>query len=115
MLLLNQNEYIAKHDERLSFISNFTGSQGISLVTLTEQIVWTDSRYWLSAVAEMHSGWQLKKQGTSDETLSSYIVRNADSIKTVGFDPQLMSYSKYVRRRYSNAAGQTWGNKAEAH
>ena len=36
-----------KNDERLKYISGFTGSAGICLITQDAALLWTDSRYFL--------------------------------------------------------------------
>lgn len=41
------SEYLAKSDEQLEFVSNFSGSNGVCLISLEEAILWTDSRYYL--------------------------------------------------------------------
>jgi len=45
----HQSEYLAAKDEIIQFISGFSGSNGICLVTSKEAILWTDSRYYLAA------------------------------------------------------------------
>jgi len=41
----HQSEYIAAHDGRRAYITNFTGSAGYALVTMTTAHLWTDGRY----------------------------------------------------------------------
>ena len=43
----HDSEYLADHDERIRFISGFSGSYGMAVVTHLTALVWTDSRYWL--------------------------------------------------------------------
>jgi len=43
----HQSEYIAPRDERIAFISGFTGSNGVCVVTLKESNCWTDGRYYI--------------------------------------------------------------------
>lgn len=43
----HQSEYLAPCDERIAFISGFTGSNGLVLVTKDRALMWTDSRYYL--------------------------------------------------------------------
>lgn len=47
------SEYIQKHDQFVSFLSGFTGSNAQILVTETEAFLWTDSRYWEQAEGEL--------------------------------------------------------------
>ena len=43
----HDSEYTAPCDERIGYISGFTGSNGIVLVTRTEAKMWTDGRYYI--------------------------------------------------------------------
>ena len=58
----HDSEYIADHDARIEFICGFSGSAGTAVVTLTTQLLWTDSRYWLQA-GNQCPDWELQKMG----------------------------------------------------
>ena len=45
----HQSEYLCPCDERVAFISGFTGSNAIAVISQTEALVWTDGRYFLQA------------------------------------------------------------------
>lgn len=45
----HNSEYIAPCDERVAFISGFTGSNGLCVVTESDARMWTDGRYYLQA------------------------------------------------------------------
>ena len=45
----HQSEYLCLEDERLAFLSGFTGSSGLAFVSQSDAFVWTDSRYFLQA------------------------------------------------------------------
>lgn len=47
------SEYIAAHWQSREWLTGFTGSAGLAVVTLTEAALWTDSRYWLQAEEEL--------------------------------------------------------------
>ena len=42
-----QSEYPPKCHERRHFISNFTGSAGVAVITSDRAALWTDGRYFL--------------------------------------------------------------------
>jgi Xaa-Pro aminopeptidase len=48
---------LAPEDGRVEFISGFTGSNGIVLISKTEALLWTDGRYFLQAENELYPGW----------------------------------------------------------
>ena len=43
----HNSEYIAAHDERVKFISGFSGSNGLCVITQDKALMWTDGRYFL--------------------------------------------------------------------
>ena len=58
------SEYIQKHDQFVTFLTGFTGSNAQILVTETEAFLWTDSRYWEQAEGELRgSGITLMREG----------------------------------------------------
>ena len=71
----HDNEYIAEADERIKFISNFSGSNGIGLVTKDVALMWTDGRYYIQIEKELYPGWKMKKMSIYDESLSQYILK----------------------------------------
>jgi Xaa-Pro aminopeptidase len=48
----HQGEVVAAHDERLAYISNFSGSAGIALVTRDRAILFVDGRYQIQVRQE---------------------------------------------------------------
>ncbi|CAD7931975.1 unnamed protein product [Amoebophrya sp. A25] len=67
------SEYICERDERLGYISGFTGSAGTAVITPDEALLWTDGRYFLQAEDELGKGWKLMKQGQC-ETPREWLV-----------------------------------------
>lgn len=59
----HQSQYLAAEDGRVEFVSGFTGSNGIVLISQKEALLWTDGRYFLQAQNELYPGWELKKMG----------------------------------------------------
>ena len=57
----HNSEYIAPCDERIAFISGFTGSNGLTVVTESDARMWTDGRYYLQAEKQLETGWTLMK------------------------------------------------------
>lgn len=49
----HNNEYIPAHWMCREWISGFTGSAGLAIVTETQAALWTDSRYWLQAEEQL--------------------------------------------------------------
>ena len=87
----HNNEYIAESDERIKFISNFSGSNGLGLVTHNVALMWTDGRYYIQIEKELYPGWKMKKMSREDETLSQYILNNLPKQSTIGMDFSLFT------------------------
>jgi len=76
----HSSEYISERDERLAFVSGFTGSAGTALVTLNKALLWTDGRYFTQAALELSKEWELMKSGEKDvPTLEKYLADLAES------------------------------------
>lgn len=61
--VLLQSEYVAERDERLRFMSGFSGSHGVAVVTDSKAALWTDGRYLLQADNELGCDWLLMGRG----------------------------------------------------
>lgn len=91
----HQSEYIAPCHARRSYLSGFTGSAGIAVITQSKAALWTDGRYFLQASNQLdNSCWTLMKSGlanvkTKDEWLLDALPPNS----SVGIDPQVVTFS----------------------
>jgi Xaa-Pro aminopeptidase len=47
------SEYMAPHWTEMSWITGFLGETGTAVITLDKALLWTDSRYYLQAEAEL--------------------------------------------------------------
>ena len=57
----HQGEFISKNDARLTWLSGFTGSAGLCIVTLKKISLFVDGRYWIQAESEKNNK-QIKVQ-----------------------------------------------------
>ena len=57
----HNSEYIAPCDERIAYISGFTGSNGLCVITQKAAKMWTDGRYYLAAENQLEEGWEMEK------------------------------------------------------
>lgn len=96
----HQSEYTALKDQRREYISGFSGSSGIAVVTLHSAALSTDSRYFLQAEKQLDENWILLKQGVCgypswidwlvDECV--YGMDQLDEVGSVGVDPRLITW-----------------------
>lgn len=106
----HQSEYVSALDQKRSFISGFSGSAGVAIVTrdltcmndVPEGLaaLSTDGRYFNQATNELDFNWKLLKQGVKDEpswedwAISQAIRSSLDSGSkcNIGVDPTKISY-----------------------
>ncbi|XP_057574285.1 xaa-Pro aminopeptidase 2 [Hippopotamus amphibius kiboko] len=90
----HMSEYISKYDERRAWITGFTGSAGIAVVTTGKAALWTDSRYWTQAERQMDCNWELHKEvGTTP--VITWLITEIPVGGRVGFDPFLFSINSW--------------------
>jgi Xaa-Pro aminopeptidase len=83
-----QGEYIQPCDEKLHFVSGFSGSAGYALITQNMAILAVDSRYTLQAAQEVNTDeWQIVNSGEMrlEDLLTTY------KIETITVDPWLIT------------------------
>ena len=83
-----QGEYIQPCDEKLHFVSGFSGSAGYALVMKNMAILSTDSRYTLQAEQEVNQDkWQIIN--SADMSLEALLIKH--NIKSMAVDPWLIT------------------------
>ena len=89
----HQSEYVADCWQRRAFISGFDGSAGTVVITADAGGLWTDSRYFLQAEAQLAgSGIDLFKMGGDDvPELEDWLGAVLPEGATVGADPWVFS------------------------
>ncbi|KAI4501996.1 hypothetical protein M0802_002678 [Mischocyttarus mexicanus] len=107
----HQSEYLRECDQRLAFISGFTGSLGTAVITQDEALLWTDGRYFTQALSQFDppGEWTLMKDGLLETpSIQSWLVSNLPPKSVIGADPNLLSYNKWITLQTTlDAGGQT--------
>eukprot|EP01061_Rhynchopus_euleeides_P024164 TRINITY_DN39027_c0_g1_i1.p2 TRINITY_DN39027_c0_g1~~TRINITY_DN39027_c0_g1_i1.p2 ORF type:complete len:606 (+),score=274.77 TRINITY_DN39027_c0_g1_i1:61-1878(+) len=99
------SEYTPAAFQRVTAVSNFSGSAGTAVVTPEKAYLWTDSRYWLQAGVQLSDSWELKKP--TDQTLEAWLGLLEGNAR-VGLDPFVFPVSRFERMKKAVAL-----NKAE--
>ncbi|KAL2241367.1 probable Xaa-Pro aminopeptidase P [Sesamum indicum] len=86
----HQSEYVSARDRRRAFVSGFTGSAGLALVTANEALLWTDGRYFLQAEQELSKQWKLMRMG-EDPAVDIWMADNLPTEAAIGVDPWCVS------------------------
>jgi Xaa-Pro aminopeptidase len=83
-----QNEYVAPSEERLAWLTGFTGSAGMAIVLVHEAAVFVDGRYTLQAAKQVDSrAW--KVESLIDPSPESWLTKHLTAGDRLGFDPWL--------------------------
>ena len=86
----HNSEYTADHWKGREWISGFTGSAGVAVVTLKSAALWTDSRYFIQAEEQLRGTefqlMKLKVEGTP--TMAEWLGKELQDaeVKDVGID-----------------------------
>ncbi|THG97860.1 hypothetical protein EW026_g4233 [Hermanssonia centrifuga] len=91
------SEYVAINDKRREWISGFTGSAGVAVVSKTSAYLVTDSRYWLQAQRQIDRNWLLVAAGSVDgpKDWIEWLVDRASECR-IGIDARMLSHEKAV-------------------
>ncbi|KQJ88315.1 probable Xaa-Pro aminopeptidase P [Brachypodium distachyon] len=96
----HQSEYVSERDKRRQFISGFTGSAGLALITTKEALLWTDGRYFLQASQQLSDSWKLMRMG-EDPPVEVWIADNLSDEAVIGIDPWCISVDAAQRYEQS--------------
>src|SRR5579864_7005863 len=83
-----QNEYVAPSEERLAWLTGFTGSAGMAIVLAHEAAVFVDGRYTLQAAKQVDTKvWNVAP--LVDPPPESWLASHLKPGDRLGFDPWL--------------------------
>src|SRR5450432_2366539 len=83
-----QNEYVAPSEERLAWLTGFTGSAGMAIVLTQAAAVFVDGRYTLQAVKQLDAkAWSV--ESLIDPPLENWLTKHLKAGDRLGFDPWL--------------------------
>lgn len=83
-----QNEYVAPSEERLAWLTGFTGSAGLAVVLIRKAAVFVDGRYTLQAAKQVDTkAWDV--ESLIDPPPESWLTSHLAAGDRLGFDPWL--------------------------
>ena len=83
-----QNEYVAPSEERLAWLTGFTGSAGLAVVLAQEAAIFVDGRYQLQVRDQVDLAI-FTIENLIETPPSAWIGRNLGKGARIGFDPWL--------------------------
>jgi Xaa-Pro aminopeptidase len=92
----HQNEYVAPGEERLAWLTGFTGSAGFAIVLPDKAALFVDGRYAIQAREQVDSkAFSIVPLGETPP--SDWLAKNAKKGARVGFDPWLHTGGQIAR------------------
>src|SRR2546423_3260100 len=83
-----QNEYVPPSEERLAWLTGFTGSAGQAIVLTHEAALFVDGRYTLQASKQVdHKAWSVEP--LADPPPENWLAKHLSAGDRLGFDPWL--------------------------
>jgi Xaa-Pro aminopeptidase len=83
-----QNEYVAPSEERLAWLTGFTGSAGLAIVLTRQAAVFVDGRYTLQAAKQVDTdAWKIEP--LVDPSPEHWLAKHLAAGDRLGFDPWL--------------------------
>src|SRR5215471_5490357 len=83
-----QNEYVAPSEERLAWLTGFTGSAGLAIVLTGEAALFVDGRYTLQAAKQVDGkAWTVET--LIEPPPETWLAKHLKAGDRLGFDPWL--------------------------
>src|SRR5215470_18206517 len=84
----HQNEYVPACEERLAWLTGFTGSAGTAIVLAHGAAIFIDGRYWLQARDQVDTGL-FSIEHLTETPPDKWLERNLPAGAKLGYDPWL--------------------------
>jgi Xaa-Pro aminopeptidase len=97
-----QNEYVAPSEERLAWLTGFTGSAGLAVVLIQQAVIFVDGRYTLQAAKQVDGkAWNVAS--LVEPPPESWLSEHLAAGDRLGFDPWL--HTSAAAERLAAACG----------
>lgn len=90
----HQSEDCTPHDNKLAWLTGFSGSAGMALVLLDRALIFVDGRYQVQVRNEVSLD-DFEIHHLHDELLADYLQAHVESGARIGFEPLLMVNSQF--------------------
>jgi Xaa-Pro aminopeptidase len=84
----HQNEYVPAHEQRLAWLTGFTGSAGTAVVLMDRAVLFVDGRYTLQAQEQVDPAL-FSIAHLVETPPDQWIEKNLSAADTLGYDPWL--------------------------
>uniref|UniRef100_A0AAG5CW59 Xaa-Pro aminopeptidase n=1 Tax=Anopheles atroparvus TaxID=41427 RepID=A0AAG5CW59_ANOAO len=90
----HQSTFLMESDQRVQFLTGFTGTIGEAVVLQHSAALWTDDRFLAQADQELNCAWRLYRTGERP-TVAEYLLSELTPSARVGGDPQLIPHQQW--------------------
>lgn len=90
----HESEYVGEYFKARQYITGFTGSAGVAIITQEEAGLWTDGRYFVQAQQQLkETGIELYRKG-EENVLSEneFVEKTLGTGETLGFDGRAINH-----------------------
>ncbi len=99
----HQGEYIPAHDERLAWLTGFTGSAGSAIIATKKAAIFVDGRYTVQARSEVDND-VIDVIPMAELKAEDWLAEELKEGAKVGFDPKLFTVAQIERLKRRLAA-----------
>ena len=89
----HESEYVGEYFTARKYMTGFTGSAGVAVITQTEAGLWTDARYFIQAATQLEGStvtlYKMHEEGVP--TVDEYIEKTLGEGQTLGFDGRVVN------------------------
>ena len=89
----HESEYVGEHFKARKFITGFTGSAGVAVITMTEAGLWTDGRYFVQAERQLEGStvtlYRMAEEGVP--TVEEFVSAKLPEHGCLGFDGRVVN------------------------
>ncbi len=103
----HQGEYVARHSQRLAWLTGFTGSAGLAIVLADKAAIFIDGRYTLAVRAQVDVNAFVPLQ-IPEQSPDTWIAENLPKGGKLGFDPWLQTVDGH--ERFARACAKAGGS-----
>lgn len=89
----HESEYVGEYFTARKYMTGFTGSAGVAVITMEEAGLWTDARYFIQAAAQLQGStvvlYKIGEEGVP--TVDEYVEKTLKDEEILGFDGRVVN------------------------
>ncbi|EPE38026.1 aminopeptidase P family protein [Candidatus Photodesmus anomalopis] len=109
IIVPHEDEYLSEclptHNERLRWLTNFTGSAGVAIITYDKAVIFVDGRYIIQAIKEVSCKlFKVHYLIQEAEAEANWLLQNLSKNSKITFDPRMHNilWMDSIRNKLAN-------------